>query len=71
MIPIVRFLLYIIGFSMLSIGSIHSAIFLNLIPSGFTVKEYFIFISQHTETYGIPLGALLIQLSATRKNQAG
>ncbi|MDG5472990.1 hypothetical protein P6709_14645 [Jeotgalibacillus sp. ET6] len=63
----IRFSVYIIGLFLLCIGTIHGAVYLNLIPSGFTVKEYILFMLQHTETYGIPLGALLIQLSATHK----
>lgn len=65
-----RFVTYLIGFFMLCTGTIHSAVFLNLIPSGFTVTEYIVFMSKHTETYGIPLGAILIQLSATKSKKA-
>ncbi|KIL47410.1 hypothetical protein [Jeotgalibacillus campisalis] len=54
---------------MLCLGTIHGAVFLNLIPSGFTVGEYILFMLKHTETYGIPLGALLIQLSATKRKK--
>jgi len=65
-----RIVIYIVGFTLLCIGTIHCAVFLNLIPSGFTVTEYFQFIFRHTETYGIPIGAILIQLSATMKKKA-
>lgn len=65
-----RLATYVIGLVMFCTGAIHSAVYLNLIPSGFTVTEYIIFMSKHTETYGIPLGAILIQLSVTYSKKA-
>ncbi|KIL45689.1 hypothetical protein [Jeotgalibacillus soli] len=62
-----RLTVYLVGFIMLCMGTIHSAVYLNLIPSGYTISEYFLFIFSHIETYGIPIGAILIQLSTIQK----
>ncbi|KIL50196.1 hypothetical protein KP77_15710 [Jeotgalibacillus alimentarius] len=61
-----RIFIYIIGFLLLSSGMIHSLIFMNLIPSGNTTAEYIKYLFSHTETYGIPIGALFIHLSTLK-----
>lgn len=55
----------------MSTGFIHSMIFLNLIPSGNSAIEYITYLFSHTETYGIPAGALLIHLSTIKKPGKG
>ncbi|AJD90725.1 hypothetical protein JMA_14080 [Jeotgalibacillus malaysiensis] len=65
---LIRLLLYITGFILLSSGFLHSMIFLNLIPSGNSTIEYITYLFSHSETYGIPAGALLIHLSTLKKS---
>ncbi|WP_404408701.1 hypothetical protein [Jeotgalibacillus malaysiensis] len=64
----IRVLIYIAGFILLSTGFLHSMIFLNLIPSGNSTMEYIKYLFSHSETYGIPAGALLIHLSTIKKS---
>ncbi len=62
-----RVILYLIGFWLLCFGTVHSAVFLNLIPSGYTEEEYVTYMFSHTETYFIPVGLLLIHLSTIKR----
>ena len=64
----VRAFLFLVGFGMAVSGGVSMLAYLNLIPTGVNLIEFFIFISTRPECYLLPIGILLITASITIPN---
>jgi hypothetical protein len=57
---IFRMLVFLIGFGLAVAGGITVVLYLNLLATGYSITEYFLFISKKMESYLLPVGIALI-----------
>ncbi|MBA4536454.1 hypothetical protein H1Z61_04660 [Bacillus aquiflavi] len=64
-----RLFFFLIGYGLAVIGGIHVIIHLNLIPIGYSLTEYILFIGSRPECIALPVGLLIIWASIFVNNK--
>ncbi|WP_102028036.1 hypothetical protein [Salirhabdus sp. Marseille-P4669] len=55
---------FLIGFGFTTAGGVTLLVYLNIIPIGVTLAEFFIFILHRPESYLLPIGVVIILVTA-------
>jgi hypothetical protein len=58
-----RSFILLTGFGMAVAGGVSTIAYLNLLTTGYSYMDYFIYISKKVECYLLPLGILLVWIS--------